>query len=325
MKLWLRVGVSIGLLTLLFVVLPWEELRGAVGRMSLSVWLLALLGFVLGHLLGTAKWRMLVNATRASLRPVDAIRCYAAGLFANLCLPTAVGGDVLRAGLAARATGRTEAAVLGSVADRMIDTLTMALLVAAGALFARDALPGVGSGLIAVGIVGGVLVAAAALPLLLRRPLARWPRKFRRRIGRSLVALRYLSRAGHVAVLAVLASIAVQSTFVLLSAWIGHAVGISIPLAVWFFAWPLAKLVAMLPISIGGLAVRDATLAALLVPVGVPMAVGLVASLLWQTVLITGGLIGGLVWWTLSRSRGEAAWAGLGRGQLATVPVRNRG
>ena len=42
---------------------------------------------------------MMVNTSRkrAPFPPADALRCYAAGLFANLYLPSIVGGDVLRA------------------------------------------------------------------------------------------------------------------------------------------------------------------------------------------------------------------------------------
>ncbi|MDH4347912.1 MAG: hypothetical protein OEW17_03830, partial [Gemmatimonadota bacterium] len=48
-------------------------------------------------------------------------------------------------------------------------------------------------------------------------------------------------------------------------------------------------------------------LAALLAPFGVPFAVGVVCSLLWQTVLIVGGLIGGLAWLVLDRTRTDPA------------------
>ena len=89
----------------------------------------------------------------------------------------------------------------------------------------------------------------------------------------------------------------------LLNAWLGRSVGIEVNLAVWFLIWPLAKLASLLPISLGGLAVREASLAALLLPFGVPMARSVVCSLLWQTVLIAGGLLGGLVWLVLSRLR----------------------
>jgi uncharacterized membrane protein YbhN (UPF0104 family) len=73
--------------------------------------------------------------------------------------------------------------------------------------------------------------------------------------------------------------------------------GVTIPFGAWLFAWSLAKLSGLVPISLGGLAVRDATLAALLVPFGVPAAYGVVVSLAWQSVLIAGGLISGVFWW----------------------------
>jgi uncharacterized membrane protein YbhN (UPF0104 family) len=324
MKIWLKVAVSFGLFALLFAILPWDDVRTAVSKMSLPIWLAVLLGFIAGHRLGVEKWRMLVNAGRASLRDADAVRCYAAGLFANLCLPSIIGGDVLRAALATRATGRAEATVLGSVADRVLDIATMAILIAIGGFLARDALPGWSANVVAVALFAGILLGAIALPLAVRRPLASWPRKLRRPIGRSLVALRYLARSPRTALAASAISIATQSGFVLLNAWIGHAIGISVPLAVWFFVWPLAKVAGLVPISLGGLAVRDATFGALLVPVGVPLALGVVASLIWQSVNIFGGLLGGLLWWIMSRRRGESTIA-VRRQSVTPTAARERG
>jgi uncharacterized membrane protein YbhN (UPF0104 family) len=92
-----------------------------------------------------------------------------------------------------------------------------------------------------------------------------------------------------------------QGGFVLLNAAFGRALGIDVPWSVWFLVWPLAKIAGMLPISLGGLGVRDATLAALLALFGVPAALGLVAGLAWQSVVLVGGLLGGVAWWTLKR------------------------
>jgi hypothetical protein len=303
-RLWMKVTVSVGLLAVIFAVLPWQEVRSAVARLSPGVWFGVLGGFLAGHRLGVAKWRRLINAGRASLSSRDAVRCYAAGLFANLCLPSIIGGDVLRAALASKATGRPEATVLGSVADRIIDVLALSMLLAGGALFASDALPDRGAGLVQATLVVGIVGGLAAALFVLRRPIRRWPRKLRRPVGRSLVALRSLSRDRTTALFAATISFTMQGGFVLLNAWIGRSLGIDVPIAVWFFAWPLAKLAGLLPISLGGLAVRDATLGALLVPVGVPMAVGVVTSLIWQSVLIVGGLLGGLYWWASSRRLG---------------------
>ena len=95
----------------------------------------------------------------------------------------------------------------------------------------------------------------------------------------------------------------IQSSFVLLNAWLGGHIGVKVPLGVWFLVWPLAKVASLMPISLGGLAVREASLAGLLAPFGVPLALGVLTSLLWQTVLIAGGLTGGLVWLLLGRRR----------------------
>jgi glycosyltransferase 2 family protein len=303
-KLWIKVAVSATLLTLIFILLPWAQVWDALQRLPLPVWLGVWAGFVLGHALGVIKWRLFVNAGRASLHVADAAQCYAAGLFANLCLPSIVGGDVLRMAMAGKFTRRPEAALWGGVLDRLTDICAMAILVAIGGLLVRDALPGWGAQLLTVGLVLGVVGAVLVLPFVLRRPLSWWPRKIRRPVARSLVALRRMGRRPSTAVAGLALSLGIQSGFVLLNAWLGHYIGVDVPLAVWFLTWPLAKVASLMPISLGGLAVREASLAALLAPFGVPLALGVLASLLWQSVLIAGGLAGGLVWLILRRRRG---------------------
>ena len=296
MRLWVRFAISVAVLALLFVILPWREVVGSMGRIRWTVWLGIVAGFLGGHVLGVVKWRLIINAGRGGLRVRDAIGCYAAGLFANLCLPSIVGGDVLRAVLAGKRTNRPEAVVIGGLADRASDVLALAILITGGALLAGQALPGSWQ-LVLMVVMGlvGVAVAAGAL-LVLRRPLTSWPPRIRRKLGRTLVALRRLVTRPGTALAALSLSLTIQASFVTLSAIIGDAIGIVQPLSVWFLAWPVAKLSGLLPISLGGLAIREATLAAMLAPFGVAPALGVAASLLWQTVLIAGGLLSGLVW-----------------------------
>lgn len=303
MKVWLKVAVSLTLLTIILIILPWSDVWASLSRLSTGVWLGVLGGFLAGHLVGVFKWRLFVNAGRAALKPMDAALCYSAGLFANLCLPTIVGGDVLRAALAGRLSRRTEAAIWGGVMDRITDISALAVLITIGGIASRGSLPGWGSTVLTVLVVVGIAGTLIFLPLIFRRPLNRWPARFRRPIGRSLVALRRLIRRPAIGATGFVMSLTIQGGFVLLNAWLGRAIGIDLPLAVWFFAWPLAKIAGLIPISLGGLAVREASLAAILLPFGVPAARAVVCSLLWQTVLIVGGLAGGLVWLVLSRRR----------------------
>src|SRR4029453_5320720 len=75
----------------------------------------------------------------------------------------------------------------------------------------------------------------------------------------------------------------------------GGAGGVHSPLSAWFFAGPLAKLIATLPISIAGLGVREASLAGFLAPFGAAPASVVAIGLVWQTIQIAGGLVGALI------------------------------
>jgi len=90
----------------------------------------------------------------------------------------------------------------------------------------------------------------------------------------------------------------------LLTARLAEYCGLDLPLQVWLFAWPLAKLAAVLPLTQGGIGVREAALVGLLAPFGAPGHLVLAAGLVWEAVVIAGGLIAGAVALAL-RPRGD--------------------
>jgi uncharacterized membrane protein YbhN (UPF0104 family) len=101
-------------------------------------------------------------------------------------------------------------------------------------------------------------------------------------------------------------SVAVQSTFVLTNVWLAREVGVTTGLAAWFVAWPLSKLIAILPISLGGIGVREAALVALLTPFGAPREAVLASGILWQAVLAASGIIGLVITQSLQRTTSAA-------------------
>lgn len=325
MRLGARIAISVTLLGVILFLLPWPLVLNAVARLSPWHWAAVVLGFLTGHALGVLKWRSFVSAGRAAFAIRDAVRCYAAGMFANLCLPSIVGGDLLRMVMAGRATGRPEAAVLGGVMDRLTDTTALALLAGSGALAVGSthgsALVRTVSLALLLGLAGGALMIGVAGT----RPLARWPARLRRPVGRALVGVRHLRRHPGLALRGLALSLLIQSGFVMLNAGLGRAIGIEVALGVWFLAWPLAKVVSLLPISLGGLAVREASMAGFLAPFGVPLALGVTVSLLWQTVLIAGGLLGGGIWFLLSRGMTPSLHPGSGRGHGLLWTRRSHG
>jgi hypothetical protein len=224
-----------------------------------------------------------------------ALRAHGLGLFANLCLPSLVGGDVVRAGLVAREHGEAGAVVLAGVGDRVNDSLALLLLSGAGALLCRAEgapLPERLIVSIALLLLTGVVVGILAIGVLRKMRL---PDRVARVAERLHEAQASLMERPRVAFQALALSLAIQAGFVWLNLRLAIAIGIDQPAAVWFLVWPLAKLTAILPISLGGIGVREVALAALLAPFGVEAATAVAQSLGWEVVLVGSGLSAGAV------------------------------
>lgn len=101
-------------------------------------------------------------------------------------------------------------------------------------------------------------------------------------------------------------SIAVQCLFAGINIAFASALGMTLSDAAWFYAWAAAKIIAILPISLGGLGVREASMAALLQPFGADYGAVIAVGLIWQTVLYASGLLGILIQSGLSVLPGRA-------------------
>jgi hypothetical protein len=302
-RLLFKLIVSAAIVAILVRWVPWRTLKSSFDRLSPGFALAILAGFLACHAFGTLKWRMVAASAGARLSLRAAYECYGAGLFTNVFLPSIVGGDVLRALLAGRRSGRMEAAILGGAADRLIDVAAVGALALAGSLAVGVTQRGTSRPIVALGVVLVSVVVAASLPFVLRMKLARWPPRLRRRIARALVALRRQARAPLTLFASFAGALVLQSALVALCALIGRRIGIEAPASAWLFAWALAKLAALLPVGLNGIGLRDAAFASLfagfianVAPVEERRALALAASLLWQGVVVAGSLCAGAAW-----------------------------
>ncbi len=299
----LRVGGSILFLAALFLLLPFGDVREALSRVPPIVWPLAIGVYMCLHLIGVAKWRLLINVAGAGISFGDAARAYYWGLFGNTFLPSIVGGDVVKVGTAMRAATSKSGLVLGSLIDRLLDVVGLATIAGVGALLSPRALDPQ-SGRILVGITVLLATAAAAFAgAIIIIPVRRFPFKVRRRLVRIRQALRATADSPSVLLAALLLGIVLQSLLVVLNYGLGLVIGIDIPLYVWLFVWPLAKISGLLPVTQGGIGVREASMATLFLPFGVSAAKAVATGLVFEVVLIGGGLLGGGIAFLWGRSR----------------------
>lgn len=298
-----RLTVSAAVLLLLIRALPFHDLVQAIRSVPAWVWPVSLAIYLSLHLIGVAKWRLLINAAGAGIGFRDAARAYYGGLFGNTFLPSIVGGDVVRAGLAFRAARSKSALVLGSMIDRLQDIVGLAAVAGIGALLSPRALDPqsrrIFLGLFALMAAGGI----AAMLALVATPVRRFPLRVRRKLVEVRRAVRATASRPHAMAAGFLLGMLLQSTLVVLNWWLGTAVGIVIPLYVWLFVWPLAKVSGLVPVTQGGIGVREAAQVALFAPFGVSKVLALATGLIFEVVIITGGLLGGAISWLLGRGR----------------------
>lgn len=295
----LRVAVSAGLLALIFWWLPVDQIIAGVSSVPLWVWVACLTGFATGHIVAALKWRVLLTGVGVTTDRGLVLRAHGAGLFANLCLPSIVGGDFIRAALVVKNKGKVERVAIASLADRLIDTLVLVIIaIVAIALLPDRYVQAATESFRYVPMIVTVclifLIGVVALTLLISViPAHYYPQKLRGIVTKIRTASGALYSAPSVALIALLLSFSIQCGFILLNVLLAYGVGISLPVLIWFAAWPLAKLIALVPVSIGGIGVRDAALMSLLVPFGVGSSAAIAQSLSWQAVLWATGLIAG--------------------------------
>jgi uncharacterized protein (TIRG00374 family) len=311
----LRATITLGILAALISTLPRDTLLSAFRRLPVSIWIAAAFGFFALHLVQAFKWRLLIGASGVLPSLVESIRAHYAGLFANLCLPSLVGGDLIRAGIIVQRRGNAGAVAVGSVADRLLDTTGLTLLAALGVILAPAAGSGMALKLIGIAGVGCFVIWLAALaiafvPISLPRLLPRVQERLASPLEKVRAAVgNMLSKPG-TAVVTLLMTFLVQGGFVAINAKLGSAMGIDLPFAIWLWAWSLAKITALVPISLGGIGVRELALATFLAPFGVDAGLAVAQSLVWESILIAvGASAGSLSLLLRSRTGGETGAA----------------
>jgi uncharacterized membrane protein YbhN (UPF0104 family) len=289
----LRYGGSALVLYFLFRLLPGRQVWRTLGLLPARLWVMVLAGYLAAHCIGVGKWRLMVNVAGAGLNVRQAARCYFAGLFGSLFLPSLIGGDLVRAGLALR-LGRSKAGVLlGSFLDRIIDFAALTLLAALGSLLMPGALDARGRKIFLLLGAGTLIVVAAITSVIKLLPVGPFSFRIRRQFVRVRRAGESMARQPAAMLRALSLAMVAQLVFIELNALLARACGLDLQFRVWLFAWPLAKLSAALPITQGGIGVREAALAALLLPFGAPAVLTVAAGLAWEAIVVSGALVAG--------------------------------
>jgi len=271
--------------------LPLDTVLKSFKSLSATLWLQTILVFLIGHAVAAMKWRYTLQKYNLEIGVVESVRAHLSGLFANICLPSIVGGDIVRAAMISNKSRQKEIIIAGSIVDRLIDTIALVLLMTIAAAFVINypALQLPFNSLMILGVIGILCLLTTIIIRYRNHHL------FKAVLEKLTNSIQTILRQPQTILISLVISLIVQTLFILLNIRIGRALGINVDWQVWFFCWPLAKLIALAPISLGGIGVRDAALVTLLSTYGVINSVAFAQSLAWQAILILSGIIAGTV------------------------------
>ena len=258
--------------------------------------------YLAGQALSAYRWQLLAATLKVHARYSEYLAYVFVGMFTNLFVPGLLGGDAARSVYLGRRHGRMGEAIASVVADRGVGLLGLFWLAAFAAIFLNFAAipPSVTTPTIAIGAIS--MAGYLAAPLIARL-VHLMPRRVRRAAG---IVTPYLHHPA-VLVAPIALSIVLQITLAFCQYVLATGLGIGVPLAVFILCVPIANVIASLPLTLGGLGLRESAYLVLFGMAGMRKEDAIALGLLWFAAIAIGGLTGAIAFATTRAPVGERA------------------
>jgi uncharacterized membrane protein YbhN (UPF0104 family) len=292
-----RVLVSLALLYLALRGINFAGIQARLSQINL-LWIgVAVLVTIFQILLGALRWREISVLCHAPLTHLQAFRYNMIGAFFNQTLPSSIGGDAVRLWLVNRTGAGWRAATYSILTDRAVGLIALALIIV-GSLPWSYGMIADGHGRLALVFVDFAALAGGLGFLVLGHlpwPWLKswWPTRHVRAC--SVIANQVIfSRTSGPKIAALSLSIHVLAVVI---AWCAvRSIEAPAGFEQLFMLTPPIMLITMVPISIAGWGVREATMMVAFGYAGLAPADGTVVSILFGAVYFIVGALGGLVW-----------------------------
>ncbi|RLB06701.1 MAG: hypothetical protein DRG50_04945 [Deltaproteobacteria bacterium] len=292
-KFLLKITLSLVILVYLFSQVSLSSLAESFWGARHHYIILAFGLYLVGQVLSTYKWGLLVNVLGFQRGFKKLLAYYFIGMFFNLFLLGSIGGDVGRVYLLAGRSESRARAGYSILAERFTGGLALATIatVALISSLGKEVIPF----WLRIGMIGGCAAVWAivfTLPLFVK--LLPWLTKWAQRINLGDFTIYWSYPRRMSLVLAI--SFIFQVLNVLVFASIGTSLDLGVPLGYYFVIVPIVDLISILPISINGMGVREGSYVYFLHLMGVETSRGLAFGLLGLLVVVASSLLGGMVY-----------------------------
>ncbi len=285
---------------LLYFALRGVNLAGILARINQinPGWLaIAIAVTFLQILLGALRWREITAMCDAPLSTAQTLRFNLIGSFFNQTLPSSIGGDAVRLWLVSRTGAGWRAASYSVLVDRAIGLIALAIIIV-GSLPWSYQLIGNANGRTALLLIDFAALAGGLGFLAFGRLSWAWLRSWlptKHILACAVIANKVIFNRRSGPVVAIL-SLTIHVLTVVIAWTVVRSIEAPAEFTQLFLLIPPIILITMLPISIAGWGVREATMMVAFGYAGLQRGDGLMVSLLYGAVSFAVGAVGGLVW-----------------------------
>jgi len=258
----LKIIVSLGLFSLLFYRLGFENVLAQLATAKISWLLWGILIFSISNIFGSLQWHILLQSTGINLKLSTTIIYYYTGLFFNNFLVGYIGGDAVRVYDVSKSSGKSSDAISTVFFDRFVGFTVLTTMALGAALYYLN------SSKILISISVIFLYWIFILFLLFNKNLIQrlsglfkilLPQRFNLKMKEIYLSLNSFRHHKRMLLKIIAISFVVQFFRILVHYFAARSLGVTVNLIYFIIFVPIIALLASLPISIGGIGVRESS------------------------------------------------------------------
>lgn len=292
-----RILVSLALLYLALRGINFAAIQSRLSQINIGWIVIAILVTIFQTFLGALRWREISGQCQAPLSNLQAFRYNMIGTFFNQTLPSSIGGDAMRLWLVNRTGAGWRAATYSILTDRAVGLIALALIIVASLPWSYSMIAD-SRGRLALVVVDFAALAGGLGFLLLGNLPWPWLKNWwltKHVHACSVIANQVIFNRQTGPQIAIL-SLSIHVLAVVIAWCAVRSISAPANFEQVFMLIPPIMLITMLPISIAGWGVREATMMVAFGYVGLVQMDGTVVSILFGAVTFIVGALGGLVW-----------------------------
>lgn len=299
-SLMLKIFVSIALLIFLFRKADLGQVFMVIKSMDILILASVILWYTILQIISTYRWSLFLPKAGIEIPFFKLVSLFYVGMFFNIFLPTAIGGDVVKTYYLYKFSGKGGNSLASVFLDRFTGFFAMVIIASVSLIFGYGYVKGTYVPLFIV-ILSSMFFLSSLV--LWNKALHNWMLAIISRIKlfginekiESLYQSVMLYKGEpRVLLKAFGISFVIQLMSMTMFYLISKGIGMTVPIGYFFLFVPIAISISMIPISLSGLGLREGAFVYLFTKVGATDAQALSVSLVAFLVMVILGLIGGI-------------------------------